>query len=42
MIHVKFEKDPIRNGRVIDVWRGPIKKQEKKEKKQEIGYVVED
>ena len=29
MINAKFEKDPIRNGRVIHVWRGSIKKQDK-------------
>ena len=28
MIHAKFEKDPMRNCRVIQVLRGLIKKQE--------------
>ena len=26
MIHTQFEKDPMRNGRVIHVWRGSNKK----------------
>ena len=32
LIHANFEKDPMRNGRVINVWRGSIKKREKKTK----------
>ena len=32
LIHATFEKDPMRNGRVIHVWRGSIKKQDKHKK----------
>ena len=41
MIHQKFEKDPMRNGRVIHVWRGSIKKQDK-QTKTKIGYELVD
>ena len=42
LIHEKFEKDPMRNVRVIHVRRGPNKKQDKHKIKKTIGYAVAD
>ena len=45
LIHAKFEKDPVRNGGVIHVWRGSNKKalnKHKNKQKHKIGYAVVD
>ena len=43
LIHAKFEKDPMRTGRVIHVWRGSNKKPEtQKTHTKKIGYAVVD
>ena len=43
MNHAKFEKDPMRNGRFIQVWRGSNKKHSKQDKQTKIiEYAVID